>query len=349
MIRPDPAVAECAGLTYVTDAEPGITRERRKDGWVYRRPDGRVITDPRERARIDAIGVPRAWTDVWISPIPDGHILATGRDSRSRKQYIYHPCWRELRDRAKFHRVEHFGRALPGVRRRIEHDMDLPGLPREKVLGAVLRLMDMTLIRIGNDEYARQNQHYGLTTLRHDHVRFDDPTTVMFEFRAKSGKEQRVRLSDPRLAEIVYACHELPGQKLFAYIDDAGRVVHIGSADVNAYLREITRATFTAKDFRTWGGTVTAADALVHIGPARSPTDAKRKINKAIDAAAERLNNTRAVCRKNYVDPRVPDAYLDGSLPGVVFRARKRPRLSRPESGVLLLAEERPLLEVSAS
>jgi DNA topoisomerase-1 len=340
MSRLDRAVAECAGLTYVTDSDPGITRERVEDGWIYRRPDGSLVCRD-DRAWIDAIGIPPAWTDVWISPRPDGHILATGRDSRGRKQYIYHPRWREVRDRTKFHRIGHFGRALPGLRRRVDHDLDLPGLSREKVLGAVLRLMDMTLIRIGNDEYARQNQHYGLTTLRHDHVRFEDPTTVMFEFRAKSGKEQRVRLSDPRLAKIVYACHELPGQKLFAYIDDDGRVVHVGSADVNNYLREIAREIFTAKDFRTWGGTVTVADALVRIGPSRSLTEAKRKINKAIDAAAERLNNTRAVCRKNYVDPRVLDSYLDGSLHLTFARARKRPCLSRAESGVLLLTDER--------
>jgi DNA topoisomerase-1 len=340
MSRLDPAVAECAGLTYVTDSDPGITRERVEDGWIYRRPDGSLVCGD-DRAWIDAIGIPPAWTDVWISPRPDGHILATGRDSRGRKQYIYHPRWREVRDRTKFHRIGHFGRALPGLRRRVDHDLDLPGLSREKVLGAVLRLMDMTLIRIGNDEYARQNEHYGLTTLRHDHVRFEDPTTVMFEFRAKSGKEQRVRLSDPRLAKIVYACHELPGQKLFAYIDDDGRVVHVGSAEVNNYLREIAREIFTAKDFRTWGGTVTVADALVRIGPSRSLTDAKRKINKAIDAAAERLNNTRAVCRKNYVDPRVLDSYLDGSLHLTFARARKRLCLSRAESGVLLLTDER--------
>jgi DNA topoisomerase-1 len=347
-MRPDPAAAECAGLTYVTDTIPGITRERDGDGWAYRRPDGSPVPD-RDRDWIDAIGIPPAWTDVWISPRPDGHILATGHDSRGRKQYIYHPRWREVRDRTKYHRVGHFGRALPGLRRRLEHDLDLPGLPREKVLGAVIRLMDITLIRVGNEQYARQNQHYGLTTLRHDHVRFCDPTTVMFEFRAKSGKEQTVLLSDPRLAEIVHACHELPGQKLFGYVDDDGRIVEIGSTEVNAHLRAITRATFTAKDFRTWGGTVTAAEALVGIGPPRSATDAKRKVNQAIDAAAERLNNTRAVCRKNYVDPRVPDSYLDGSLFDAFSRARKRPRLSRGESGVLRLAEERPISTVSAS
>jgi DNA topoisomerase-1 len=342
MSGPDPVAVECAGLTYVTDASPGITRHRGDHGWVYRRPDGSVIADAGERAWIDAIGIPPAWAEVWISPRPDGHILATGRDSRGRKQYRYHPRWRELRDQTKYHRLGGFARALPGLRRRIEDDLGLPGLPRQKVLGAVIRLMDLTLIRIGNEEYARRNRSYGLTTLRHDHVRFRDPTTVMFEFQAKSGKEQRVLLSDPRLAAVVHACHELPGQELFQYVDDDGKIVDVGSAEVNAYLRAITQAIFTAKDFRTWGGTVTAAEVLVTLGPPRSAADAKRKINAAIDAAAERLNNTRAVCRKSYVNPRVPESYVDGTLAGTFSQARKRPRLSHGEAAVLLLVQERP-------
>ncbi|HEY0451482.1 DNA topoisomerase IB [Actinophytocola sp.] len=337
MSGPDPVVAESAGLTYVTDALPGVTRHRGDDGWVYRRPDGGVITDPAERAWIDAIRIPPAWTDVWISPTPNGHILATGRDSRGRKQYRYHPRWREVRDRTKYHRLGDFAGALPGLRRHLERDLDLPGLPREKVLAAVIRLMDLTLVRIGNEEYARQNRTYGLTTLRHDHVRFQDRTTVMFEFRAKSGKEQRVLLSDPRLADVVHACHELPGQELFQYVDDDGKVVDVGSAEVNAYLRAITRAIFTAKDFRTWGGTVVAAETLVMLGSPRSERDAKRKINAAIDAAAERLNNTRAVCRRSYVCPVVPESYVDGSLAGTFARVGKRPRLSPAESAVAVL------------
>jgi DNA topoisomerase-1 len=329
--------AERAGLTYVTDAVPGITRERREGGWRYLRPDGSVVTDPDERARIEAIGIPPAWTHVWISPLPDGHIQATGRDARGRKQYRYHPRWREVQDRTKFHRVGALGRALPGLRRRIDQDLDRPGLPREKVLGAVLRLMDETLIRIGNEEYARQNESFGLTTLRHDHVRMEDATTVAFEFRAKSGKEQRARLSDPRLAAVVHACHELPGQELFSYVDDEGRVVDVGSADVNAYLRAVTHAVFTAKDFRTWGGTRTATETLAELGPPRSATDARRKILAAIDAAATRLNNTRAVCRASYVCPQVPDAYVDGRLTTALERAEGRERLSRSESAMLLI------------
>jgi DNA topoisomerase-1 len=242
------AAAERAGLTYVTDEIPGITRERHGGEWRYRRPDGGVVTDPGEHARIEAIGIPPAWTRVWISPLPDGHLQATGRDSRGRKQYRYHPHWREVQDRTKFHRMTAFGPALPGLRGRIDEDLHRPGLPREKVLGAVLRLMDQTLIRVGNEEYARQNESFGLTTLRHDHVRIEDPTTVAFEFRAKSGKEQHARLSDPLLAAVVHACHELPGQELFCYTADDGRVVDVGSADVNAYLRAVTHAVFTAKD-----------------------------------------------------------------------------------------------------
>jgi DNA topoisomerase-1 len=337
-VRLAPEVAaERAGLTYVTDAAPGITRERHEGGWRYRRPDGTVVTDPGERARIEAIGVPPAWTQVWICPLPDGHLQATGRDARGRKQYRYHPRWRAVQDGTKFHRMGAFGHALPGLRDRIDQDLDRPGLPREKVLGAVLRLMDQTLIRIGNEEYARQNDSFGLTTLRHDHVRIEDPTTLAFEFRAKSGKEQRVRLSDPRLATVVHACHELPGQELFSYVDDGGRVVDVGSTDVNAYLRGVTHAVFTAKDFRTWGGTRTAAETLITLGPPRSSSDARRKILAALDAAAARLNNTRAVCRASYVSPRVPDAYVEGSLTAAFDRAEEHERLSHSESAMLLV------------
>ncbi|NMH97428.1 DNA topoisomerase IB [Pseudonocardia acidicola] len=343
LIAADPvAAAAAAGLHYVNDAIPGITRERRGGCWVYRRPDGAEIADPGERARIDAIGIPPAWTHVWISPLPDGHIQATGRDSRGRKQYRYHPRWREVRDVTKYHRMADFGRSLPGLRRHIDADLDLPGLPREKVLGAVIRLMDETLIRIGNEEYARQNHSYGLTTLHHEHVRIEGWTTIQFEFRAKSGKQQRVRLSDPRLASVVHACHELPGQELFHYIDDDGRVVHVGSADVNDYLRAITRAIVTAKDFRTWGGSVTAAETLVELGPPRSAADAKTKIVAAIDAAAARLNNTRAVCRKSYVNPRVPESYVDGTLDDAFRVAAERDRLRHSEAAMLMLVAEEP-------
>jgi DNA topoisomerase-1 len=333
-------VALDAGLEYVNDELPGYTRKRGQEGWVYCRQDGSPITDPAERARIDAIRIPPRWTDVWISPSPLGHIQATGRDARGRKQYRYHERWREVRDATKFGRMTAFGEALPALRLRIDADLDLPGLARDKVLGAVLRLMDETLIRIGNEQYARENRSFGLTTLRHEHVRIEDPTTMWFEFRAKAGKEQRVRLSDPRLASVVHACHELPGHELFSYVDDDGRIVDVSSTEVNAYLRALTGAEFTAKDFRTWGGSVTAAEALVGVGPPRSATDAKRKINAAIDAAAARLNNTRAVCRASYVNPRVPDSYVDGALADAFERTQERERLRHAECAVLVVVAE---------
>jgi DNA topoisomerase I len=302
---------------------------------------GSVITDAGELAWIDAIKIPPGWTQVWISPGPMGTSwLPAGMCVAASSTATTRAGARCATGRSTTGWATSRGRCLAYVSGS-EQDLDLPELPRDRVLGAVIRLMDLTLIRIGNEEYARQNQSYGLTTLRHDHVRFQDRTTVLFEFRAKSGKEQRVRLSDPRLAAIVHACNELPGQELFAYVDDDGRIVDVGSTKVNAYLRAITRAIFTAKDFRTWRGTGTAAEALDSLGPPRSPTDAKRKINAAIDAAAERLNNTRAVCRKSYVHPRVvPESYVDGSLTGTFTNARKRPRLSHAESAVLLLLRQ---------
>ena len=329
--------AESAGLRHVTDLVPGITRSPAGRDWTYRLPDGTELTDAAERARIHAIGIPPAWTDVWISPDPHGHIQATGRDARNRKQYRYHPLWREVRDDTKFHRVGTFGRSLPALRRRTGADLGLPGLPKQKVLAAVLRLMDETLIRVGNEQYARQNESYGLTTLRQDQVAEEGTATLRFDFRAKSGKHQQVRLRDPRLAEVVHACHELPGQELFEYLDHDGRVVNIGSADVNTYLRTLTGATFTAKDFRTWGGSVTAAETLVRLGPPTSAADARRKVNAAIDAAAARLNNTRAVARTSYVDPRVLSAYPDGRLHEAFARADARPRLKHAEAALLVI------------
>jgi DNA topoisomerase I len=334
------AAAEAAGLVYVNDTIPGIGRERLDAGWVYRRPSGTTIDDEAERRRINAIGIPPAWTHVWISPIPEGHILATGRDAKGRKQYVYHPLFRAVRDATKFHRMSAFGAALPRLRLRIEADLSVDGLPRERVLAAAVRLMDETLIRIGSEEYERQNHSYGITTLQDEHVHIDGDT-MQFEFRAKSGKEQHVRLRDPLLARILHACEELPGQELFRYVDDHGHVVHVESADVNAYLRVATAATFTAKDFRTWGGSVTAADALVGLGPPRSSADAKRKIVSAIDAAAARLNNTRAVARKSYVHPRVPEAWEEGVLSDAFARAEAAEHLSASEAGLLgVIADE---------
>jgi len=333
--------ADEAGLYYVNDARPGITRRRRGSGWSYRRPDGKAV-DASDRAWIEAIVIPPAWTDVWISPVPDGHILATGRDQRGRKQYRYHPRWREVRDGNKYHRMSEFALALPTLRQRIERDLRRRGLPRNKVLGAVVRLLDDTLIRIGNAEYAADNESYGLTTLQDDHATVTG-RTVEFEFRGKSGKEQDIVLRDRRLASIVKACQDLPGEELFQYLDDDGRVVDVTSGDVNEYLRTLTGDTFTAKDFRTWGGSVTAAEALADMGPAASDTEAKHNVLAAIDAAAAALGNTRTVARNCYVHPRVTESYEDGSLLDAFAKAREKPRFSTGEDAVLRLLRRPPV------
>ena len=326
--------ADEAGLYYVNDARPGTTRRKQGKGWSYRRADGKVIDKPKERAWIDAIAIPPAWTDVWISPVPDGHILATGRDAKGRKQYRYHPRWREVRDGNKYHRMADFGEALPRIRTRLDEDLSRRGLPRDKVLGAVVHLLDETLIRIGNAEYAEENDSYGLTTLQDDHVTIEG-SLVQLEFRAKSGVEQEVELRDRRLAKIVKACQDLPGEELFQYLDDDGEVVDVSSGDVNEYLRSVTGGSFTAKDFRTWGGSITAAETLVDLGAPTSATDAKKKIVAAIDVAADRLGNTRTVCRSCYVHPRVTETYEDGTLLKAFDKAEEGDGLSHSEVAVL--------------
>jgi DNA topoisomerase-1 len=305
--------AQAVGLRYVSDTQPGIRRQRAGRGFCYRGLDGRPIRDPAVLRRIKALAIPPAWTDVWICPRPDGHIQATGRDARGRKQYRYHPRWRAVRDATKYDRMTAFGEALPQLRTRLERDMALPGLPRAKVLAAVVRLLETTLIRIGNLEYTRANSSFGLTTLRDRHVKIAG-ATLRFHFRGKSGIYHTVRLHDRRLATIVKRCQDLPGYELFQYIDAAGERQTIDSADVNDYLRQITGQDFTAKDVRTWAGTVLAACALRECGPCTSQTAAKKNIVQAIDAVARRLGNTRAVCRTCYVHPTVLEAYLDGSL-----------------------------------
>ena len=333
--------ADEAGLYYVNDARPGITRRRRGKGWSYVHPDGKPVSE-RDRAWIDAVVIPPAWTDVWISPVPDGHILATGRDQKGRKQYRYHPRWREVRDGNKYHRMSEFGLALPGLRDRIERDLSRRGLPRDKVLGAVVRLLDDTLIRIGNAEYAADNESYGLTTLQDDHATVTGGK-VEFEFRGKSGKDQEIVLRDKRLARIVKACQELPGEELFQYLDDDGRVVDIGSGDVNEYLRGLTGGSFTAKDFRTWGGSVMAAETLADAGPPSSRTAAKRNVLAALDAAATALGNTRTVARNCYVHPRVTESYEDASLFDAFEAAEEQPRFSLGEDAVLRLLQRPPV------
>jgi len=271
------------------------------------------VRDPATLARIRSLAIPPAYTDIWICPTPNGHIQATGRDARGRKQYRYHPKWREVRDETKFGRMLAFSDTLPGLRKRVDEDLVRPGLPKEKVLATVVRLLECTGIRVGNDEYAKANRSFGLTTLQDRHVEISG-ASLRFEFRGKSGKIHQVSLSDRRLARIVARCQAVPGADLFQYLDDEGNRVAIGSGDVNDYLREITGEEFTAKDFRTWAGTLHAAAALDAAGPAPSEREAKAAILKAIDQVAERLNNTRAVCRKYYVHPAVLETYEAGTL-----------------------------------
>jgi DNA topoisomerase-1 len=288
-------------------------------GFVFRRPDGRKIRAAAEIRRILALAVPPAWTDVWICPDPRGHLQATGRDARGRKQHRYHRQWRAWRDEKKFSRMVEFARALPGIRRRIARDLAQPGLPRTKVLAAILQLLEKTLIRVGNEEYARYNQSYGLTTMLDKHVQVRG-RKVRFEFKGKSGVRHAVDVEDAKLARVVRSCRDLPGLELFQYVDDAGRKRDVKAADVNAYLKDITGRNFTAKDFRTWAGTVLACRALVKLGRADSQAQAKRNALMAIDAVAGVLGNTRAVCRSSYIHPSVVDAYMAGSITRISAR-----------------------------
>jgi DNA topoisomerase I len=312
MIDPT-ASARAAGLRYVSDETLGIRRERQGDTFHYFDKQGREIDNEKELQRFKSLGIPPAWTDVWICPQPNGHIQATGRDAKGRKQYRYHPRWRATRDETKYEHVIAFGRALPEIRARVAHDLRRRDLSRAKVLATVVRLLETTLIRVGNREYARSNKSYGLTTMRDKHAIVDD-NNVTFQFRGKSGKRHTITLNDRRLARIVKRCRDLPGYELFQYLDERGEQQTIGSADVNDYLREITGQEFTAKDFRTWAGTVLAAMSLREFAPHGSPTEAKKNIVRTIEHVAEQLGNTPSTCRKCYVHPAVLDAYLDGSL-----------------------------------
>ncbi|MFL5449185.1 MAG: DNA topoisomerase IB [Gemmatimonadales bacterium] len=305
--------AQAAGLRYVSDTQPGIRRKRAGKGFVYVATDGKTIRDAKELSRIRSLAIPPAYTDVWICPSPNGHIQATGRDARGRKQYRYHPKWREVRDETKFGRMLGFSQALPKIRARLERDLSLPGLPREKVLATVVRLLECTCIRVGNDEYAKSNRSYGLTTLQDRHVEISG-SKLRFEFRGKSGKTHKVDLNDRRLARIVERCQDLPGEDLFQYLDDDEVRQTIGSGDVNEYIRDISGQEFTAKDFRTWAGTLLAIEALTKIGPFSTQRNAKSNVLKAIDKVAEQLNNTRSVCRKYYVHPAVLESYMEGNL-----------------------------------
>lgn len=313
MSAADPSAAAQAGLRYVSDSAPGIARVAARDGFRYVDADGAPVDDAATLARIRSLAIPPAWTDVWICSAANGHIQATGRDAKRRKQYRYHPRWRSVRDEAKYERMLSFGRALPAIRRQVDAALRQPGLPRDKVLATIVYLLQATMMRIGNEEYARQNKSFGLTTLRDRHVRIDG-SEVEFRFRGKSGVSHAVRVGDPRLARIIRRVRDLPGQELFQYVDDDGQQRTVGSADVNDYLRELTGEDYTAKDFRTWSGTVLAALALSEYEKFDSEAQARKNIVRAIEAVAERLGNTPSICRKCYVHPGVLDAYLDGTM-----------------------------------
>jgi DNA topoisomerase-1 len=307
------------GLRHSSDDRPGISRRRSGRGFSYRDADGRTIRDPETLDRIRGIVIPPAWTDVWICPYADGHLQATGRDARGRKQYRYHPRFRARRDDAKFERLIAFAKALPAIRERVDEDLGRSGLPREKVIAAVVRLLELTLIRVGNDEYARLNRSFGLTTLRDRHARVDG-TQVRFRFRGKSGRQHEVGLRDRRLASVVKRCRDLPGQELFQYVDADGAAQDVASEDVNAYLAEIAPGV-TAKDFRTWAGTVLAWRALSALGDGATDREKRRNVAAAIETTAENLGNTAAVARSAYVHPAVVDAYLDGRLRSALVTA----------------------------
>ena len=309
---PDPKEsAQAAGLRYVTDAKPGIRRVRCGKGFRYTNPGGATIHDADTLRRIRSLVIPPAWSGVWICTIPNGHLQATGRDARGRKQSRYHPRWREVRDETKYERMVQFAQTLPAIRERVKADLALPGLPRQKVLATIVSLMEQTHIRVGNHEYAKENGSYGLTTLRNKHVEVKG-SQVTFSFQGKSKVHHTVSLQDRRLARVVKQCEELPGYELFQYVDENGDRHAIGSSDVNEYLREITGQHFTAKDFRTWAGSVLACDLLRGMGAFESATQAKKNVVAAIKSVALKLGNTPSVCRKCYVHPAVLEAYLGG-------------------------------------
>jgi len=344
--------AIAAGLHYTTDSRPGIKRLRHGSSFQYVNTSGRRIRDAHELTRIRSLVIPPAWTDVWISPDPRGHLQAVGRDARGRKQYRYHAKWRVVRDETKYYRLIGFAEALPAIRSRTARDLRSSRLSREKVLAAVVQLLEKTLIRVGNDEYARDNRSFGLTTLRDGHVVVSGGK-VRFSFRGKSGVAHDIHLDDRRLARTIKACRDLPGYELFQYLDENGERHSIGSADVNAYLKDISGEDYTSKDFRTWAGTVLAAQTLQEFETFESDSQAKRNIVSAVETVAKRLGNTKAVCRKCYIHPAILESYMDGSMVKVlVDRARRESRktsdLSGAEAAVLGFLQRRLARETRA-
>lgn len=339
--------ARRSGLRYATDQRTGITRRRAGSGWAFYAPGGRRIARADVRRRLLRLAIPPAWTQVWISPDPKGHLQVTARDARGRKQYRYHPAYRASREQAKFERILAFSHVLPRIRARVERDLGAASLSRRQVLATIVRLLDLTFLRIGNDEYTRQNQSYGLTTLTERHVSVRGGT-LRFSFRGKSGVARVVTLTNRRLARIIGRMQDLPGQELFRYLDATGHPRRITSDDVNRYLRAIAEADVTAKDFRTWAGTVLAARALHDSGVAETATDARSRVNQALDLVAGRLGNTRAVCRQYYVHPVILESYLDGVLvplpvsgAGTIADGDMQGLLQRDERAVLGFLTER--------
>lgn len=340
------ASARSVGLRYVRDNIPGIVRETGKNGFRYIGTDGGILRDQAALARIKALAIPPAWTDVWICPWENGHIQATGRDAKKRKQYRYHSRWRAVRDETKYDRMINFGKALPCIRKQVDAHLALPGLPKEKVLATVVYLLQATMMRVGNEEYARTNHSFGLTTLRDRHVKVGG-SGVEFHFRGKSGVPHAVKISDRRLARIIKRTRDLPGQELFQYVDEDGDQHAIGSSDVNDYLRTLTGEDYTAKDFRTWSGTVLAAMALQEFEKFDTEAQAKKNIMRAIESVAAQLANTPAICRKCYVHPAVLEAYLDSEMLEALWQqaqkklANEIQALSPEEAAVLAFLQER--------
>jgi DNA topoisomerase-1 len=346
--------AETAGLAYVSDETPGIRRRKSGKGFTYTKPDGTKVSDKATLERIRSLAIPPAYTEVWICPKANGHIQATGRDAKGRKQYRYHAAFREVRESTKYEHMLEFARGLPAIRKTIDEHMSLRGLPREKVLATVVHLLENTLIRVGNSDYVKQNKSYGLTTLRDPHVKVEGGE-LRFQFKGKSGKTWKLQVKDRRIARIVKACQDLPGQDLFQYIDDDGEQLSITSADVNAYLKEITGRDITAKDFRTWAGTVLAALALAEFEAFDNQAKAKKNIREAIEKVASRLGNTPSICRKCYVHPEVFACYLDGGLlldvkEQIETQLREDLANLKPEeAAVLTLLQERLSREVATA
>jgi DNA topoisomerase-1 len=337
--------AQSARLRYVGDWHPGIRRKRSKKSFVYIGVDGKPLRDREHVGWIKALAIPPAWSEVWICPWTDGHLQATGRDARGRKQYRYHSRWRAVRDENKYERMIAFGQVLPRIRTQVESDLALPGLPRPKVLATVVKLLEVTHIRVGNEEYAHSNQSFGLATLRNRHVKISG-SKLRFEFRGKSRVEHAIDLQDPRLVRIVKRCHDLPGYDLFQYIDDDGARWAIEASDVNDYLRQIAGAEFSTKDFRTWAGTVLAARALRQLRVPSSQAEIKRNVAQAVQAVAQLLGNTMTVCRKCYIHPAVIDAYssgtLDSSLPSRRTHKTGNRGLASEEASLLTLLQRKP-------